>query len=94
MQIEIAGQKGALWWRYYDHKTCCSSNPSTSAVLAIEGEPNHRVGHARCCPTDRFSKDVGRKISLSRLLQSMNLSKEERRKVWEQYHSRKQGGAH
>lgn len=124
MQIEIAGQKGALWWEYnramawqdveeytYElggdgedfvtrvmpdvaHHYDESGYTSTAVKFHVYDEAlmdtrEFNVGYALCSPQDRFSKDRGRKISLARLLKSMNLPKEERTKVWEQYHARK-----
>lgn len=40
-------------------------------------------GHALCSPNDNFNKDVGRKVSLSRALESFD--KEERTHVWDNY---------
>lgn len=42
-------------------------------------------GFARCMPTDTFSKDKGRKLSLARVLKKAEPPKEERTKTWDAY---------
>ena len=47
---------------------------------------------AFCHPEDNFCKDTGRKISLSRCMHAMELSKEERATIWEAYRKTKPDG--
>ena len=49
------------------------------------GETLIATGQARCNPKDHFNKDGGRKLSLSRALQEIGLSKEDKKCVWEVY---------
>jgi hypothetical protein len=43
------------------------------------------AGFARCVPSDIFSKDKGRKVSLARVLKNAELPKEDRTKIWDAY---------
>jgi hypothetical protein len=43
------------------------------------------VSFAETSPMDHFSRDIGRKLSLARALKNANLSKEERKEIWEAY---------
>lgn len=90
MQIEVAGEKAWLEWQYFwDDDTEGYEWVTTRAILrSPDRKEPIAFEDALCNPQDRFCKDIGRKISLTRLLQSMNLSKEERRNVWNAYFDR------
>jgi len=45
-------------------------------------------GEARCSRQDNFNKAVGRKVALAKALKEINLPKQERKLIWEAYHSR------
>jgi hypothetical protein len=45
------------------------------------------VDVAKCSYEDVFEKRQGRKIALSRSLKGMNLTKEERKQIWDKYFS-------
>jgi hypothetical protein len=50
------------------------------------------IGTAHCCLKDNFCKENGRKLSLSRVMKEIGLSKDQRKLVWEEYKSSKIGG--
>src|SRR5665213_1830277 len=45
------------------------------------------VNVAKCSPEDVFEKKQGRKIALSRALNGMSLTKQERQQIWDKYFS-------
>ena len=116
MQIEIAGQKGRLWWEYHHNLTWEEIRDygfeRLLRLMPIEDTPldstdftgtwirwipvgdceDWDVEHSAvtiCSATDKFIKEQGRKISLTRLLASMNLTKQQRKEVWNQYRNRR-----
>ena len=48
---------------------------------------NTFTGTAYCSPRDQFNKKKGRIIALTRAINSMNLSKDERTLIWAEYHT-------
>lgn len=50
-------------------------------------EVGDSVGVAVCSPRDNFSRNVGRKVALTKALQSSHFTKYDRTKVWEEYFS-------
>ena len=56
------------------------------AVTICNIDPvNCDSGFARCSWADNFSRDKGRKLSLSRALLKANISKKDRTMIWEAY---------
>jgi hypothetical protein len=51
----------------------------------INNENTFFYGKAICSDNDHFSRDKGRKLSLARALKNSNISKEERKEIWEAY---------
>ena len=49
-------------------------------------------GLALCAPQDTFRKEQGRKLALARAMKELGLARNDRAKVWEQYHTRKAKG--
>lgn len=45
-------------------------------------------GFALCSSRDRFEKKIGRKVALTRALALLDITKEERREIWNAYFSR------
>ena len=43
---------------------------------------------AKCSPKDQYNKEIGRKVSLKKLLKKMGFSKEQRKVIWMAYFSR------
>jgi hypothetical protein len=93
MQIEIAGQRGWLRWEYLQYTRDVPI--TTRAVLELAGadsrmqDGTYRIADAYCSLKDKHCKEIGRKISLTRLLANMNLTKQQRREVWNQYRNRR-----
>lgn len=46
------------------------------------------IGGARCAPGDRFVKETGRKLALTRAIADLGVGKNDRRRIWEAYHAR------
>ena len=59
------------------------NNQITVCTVATVGRIS--TGIATKSPKDLFNKNEGRKHSLEKALQHMNLTKDQRRKVWEDY---------
>ncbi|MFA5154148.1 MAG: hypothetical protein WC554_16480 [Clostridia bacterium] len=57
-------------------RTVCVLSSETSELAITE---------AKCIKTDEFNKEIGRKLSLSRALQTANVKKEDRSKIWDVY---------
>lgn len=94
MIVEINGVEGRLYWEYdrvdadmkpFEHEhTFARFCPFDQAFPELEA-------YATCVPSDKFVKETGRKISLARLLHLMGVPRQERAKVWEKYHNRRNG---
>ena len=77
----------------------CNSNldaeiffPGMSSAIVRRIDPDgtmHKFAEAtvKCHPKDQFSRKVGRRLSLKRVMEHMNLSREDRRAMWEWYFS-------
>ncbi len=93
MKIQINSQK-SFWitWEYPKSYLGRSLGTTICKIVddSIMGKPFLvSSGEASCSFRDKFSKEVGRKVSLTRAIESLNLPKQERRIIWETYHSRK-----
>ena len=64
-------------------------NVVTTCYLVDSNDEDIGTGKAYCLAADQFSKEIGRRISLTRALQSTELSKIGRRMVWAAYFGRK-----
>lgn len=60
----------------------------TSASMARWPNGDRLVGFAECSPLDRFNKETGRKVALTKLLSRGYFTKGERTQIWEQYFNR------
>jgi len=56
---------------------------ATTCTLVVKNKVH--TGIARCSKEDSFCRDTGRKVSLSKALQSSDLTKRQRKNVWEDY---------
>lgn len=64
--------------------------PFATTARVFDGEGKLlTMGTAQCGAKDLYKKEIGRKISLSRAINSLSLQKEERTKIWRDYHERK-----
>lgn len=67
------------------------SNGTTTCHIYdnLEAYKEHKAvvaeGEAYCSPDDNFSRKLGRKISFSRALEALQLTREERFKWWQEY---------
>lgn len=57
----------------------------TLCTIETSSDSEHIVGEARCSESDQYSRDIGRKLSLLRAMQSAGMSKSVRTKVWNAY---------
>lgn len=69
-------------WKYDARTTRC--------IIQKRGDDISFIGVAECSINDMFVKETGRKLSLARALKETDLSKEERRTIWETYLNRKE----
>ncbi len=58
----------------------------TDCDMVVDGKKF--MGTALCHPKDPFVKDVGRKISLAKVMKEIGLNVDERTAVWHRYHAR------
>lgn len=84
-RTKINGQVLAITFR---HDTL--SGTTAYAIPYPESKPAKRpdpiaIGRSYLALGDKFSKPVGRKIALARLLTELGLDKETRRQVWQEY---------
>lgn len=68
-------------WNYYASETGIVD--TICKIIDLDDVP--RFGYATCSPADKFIKDIGRKLSLTRALKNMNLDKNERTQIWKDY---------
>ncbi len=61
------------------------NNGSTQCVIMDDEWQEIGYGEAECSRNDLFDKRKGRKVSLTRALQSDSFSREQRKSVWEAY---------
>ena len=57
-----------------------------------KGTERIALGWAICLESDNFSREIGRKLSLARVLKVAHIPKEERKEIWETYRMMKPGG--
>jgi hypothetical protein len=69
------------------------STPKATRVL-IETDKGEKItGRVVCSPRDMFTFETGRKLALRRAFSKpSSLSKEDRRRVWDEYNKLKPGG--
>lgn len=91
MLFEVKGLNGiervAFDFTHIADVTCAGgTRPVATAAMAefVPGEEGE-TAFAYCHPNDNFSKAVGRKYALSRLLVQLGLNREDRAKVWQAY---------
>lgn len=57
-----------------------------STTCFMDGEQGLSIAaRAKCSDSDKFSREIGRRISLARLLKEVGISRKERVSVWEDY---------
>lgn len=68
---------------FYHHQNIPGYNGMTICTININDKIVQDKSY--CCHNDQFNKKVGRKIALTRTLNRANISKEERRDIWNDY---------
>lgn len=64
-----------------------------STTVVVEAPNERAVAKATCSPKDHFNFEKGRKKGLARCFEKMNtLTKEDRKRVWDEYNKLKTGG--
>jgi hypothetical protein len=75
-----------------DHITKVVRKP-VSTVVTVEVNNETCVAKAICSPRDHFSFEKGRKIGLAKCFSTMkSLTKDDRRRIWDEYNKLKTGG--
>jgi hypothetical protein len=69
----------------YKVSWCHVDNLVTHCYLSIDNIEDETPGYCLCNKGDNFSRDIGRKLSLVRVLRRSNIPKEDRKLIWETY---------
>ena len=85
MEIQIEGKQP--YWLNFQYSENERGGKVTTCVLNQEREEVCRAS-VTCSKSDVFKKKQGRKLSLTKCLDILQLTKEERTEFWNQYHSR------
>jgi hypothetical protein len=90
--FEFAGNKYALQFKYeteLEKERGLFRRTYCTLFKYVESQwlPSVIEGEALCVPEDRYVKETGRKLALTRALSSV--SKEFRTAAWQAYHSRR-----
>lgn len=84
MRIELGSTEYEFGWQHANPVTVC-----TVAVKPDGGQPSSMAASAVKGKRDQFCRDIGRKVSLGRLLhQLFPADKANRKQVWDLYFSR------
>lgn len=79
--------------RYYDWANKDGQQtkvPFATSAKVFDSKGNLlTMGEAHCGQKDLYNKEIGRKISLKRALNSLSLHKEMRTRIWKDYLNRK-----
>lgn len=90
MKMEVNGQTFYVDWFYFRSK----GHPvGVDCRITLPGFVKYCQGSAYCDPRDKFNKEFGRKLSLTRALKYGNFTKDARRQVWEHYRFEVKGRA-
>lgn len=78
------------WNHFVDLKTSKNNSTKTGTLCKVHKVENNEKkflseGIAELSKKDKYSKNVGRKISLQRALKNSSLTKEERIHIWNDY---------
>ena len=63
--------------------------PYETQCRIFNGETQIAAGYASCSDEDNFSRETGRKVSMSRALLHAGFPKEVRQEIWNKYLTRK-----
>ena len=78
-------EKRKIRWRYV------KINLTFCYICNKDCDDPEGLGYAKCSISDKFNRDIGRKISLARALKSADIDKEERTEIWNAYRDMKPG---
>lgn len=87
MEIEIGGKQYFVAWQYKVEETRLGEREVTYCLFKKDGEVKYSAFTIKN-PKDASVKNTARKISLSYVLDALDLTKQERKAVWEQYLNR------
>jgi hypothetical protein len=96
MRASIDGSSWRFWFRYLaEGTTALPDRKITRCQLASETAPTFVLaeGLAYLHPKDRFEREAGRKLALSRALRAAGFDKPYRAAFWQAYLGRKQKNA-
>lgn len=85
MEIKIEGK--TPYWVSFSYYTNERNGRVTTCFVSQEREEIAK-GSVTCSKSDRFTKESGRKKSLTKCLDILQLTREERTEFWNQYHNR------
>lgn len=85
MEIKIKGKQP--YWVSFSYYTNERNGRVTTCFVSQEREEIAK-GSVTCSKSDRFTKESGRKKSLTKCLDILQLTREERTEFWNQYHNR------
>lgn len=95
----LDGKKWKIWWKYDEvlypvllHRGIVEMAVSQRTICYIKkvedlNSEDVKIGWTDCSPSDKFTKEVGRKISLTRALEAFS-ERENRRAAWRSYLAR------
>jgi hypothetical protein len=86
IRVDVDGQVWGIGFRYDTHK---GDRLTITECVLMYSYDDTRVerfwGRAYCCEQDRFEKETGRKIALTRALKMGEFTRETRRLFWDAY---------
>lgn len=90
MKTKLGTNDVLLTWRHHVPTMIRGRETESTVCFLLDPETKNVVskGDAILAPQDNYSKSTGRKYSLKRALQNLELTKEARKAVWESYLSR------
>ena len=86
MKIPITSQRTSEIIIELSHHNKPQLKPYTFVVVTFDENSGARrgsVGQANLHPNDQYDKRIGRKLALSRALKKLDLTRDERRQIWE-----------
>lgn len=91
MIVKLQDDTFQVKWQHFTKMTVCNIfKLSTSNNITFPTPQIIAVGYAICSEKDNYSKEIGRKISLTRALKSCEFPKSDRKYIWDKYFSRKE----
>ena len=85
--MEIKIKEKDPYWISFQYSTNERGGKSTTCVVNQDREEVCRAS-VTCSKSDAFKKESGRKFAITKCLDILQLTREERTEFWNQYHSR------